>query len=151
MRPGDLELDAVNLAFLAQHPSRHPRLNIDVLAAQAAKGEGTQARKIRTRFFVSPVEILGTERVEGLRVELNRLVDDGKGGFSARGTGVFEEIPAQLVFRSVGYKGHALSGLPFDDRNGTIPNRDGRVIDPLTDAPCRASMWRAGSSAGPPA
>jgi ferredoxin--NADP+ reductase len=39
-----------------------------------------------------------------------------------------------MVFRSIGYKGHALPDLPFDERDGIIPNRDGRVIDPATKA-----------------
>jgi ferredoxin/flavodoxin---NADP+ reductase len=135
VRPEDLELDAVNRAFLERHPSRHPQRNWELLAAHSAKGEGTQPRKIRMRFFVSPVEILGTHRIEGLRVERNRLVEDAQGGFSAQGTGAFEEIPSQLVFRSVGYKGHRLAGVPFDDRHGIIPHLEGRVIDPLTNAP----------------
>jgi ferredoxin/flavodoxin---NADP+ reductase len=135
VRAEDLELDTVNRTFLERHPSRHPQRNWDLLAAHRARGEGTQPRKIRMRFFVSPVEILGTHRVEGLRVERNRLVEDGQGGFSARGTGVFEEIPSQLVFRSVGYKGRPLAGVPFDDQQGIIPHQEGRVIDPLTNAP----------------
>jgi ferredoxin--NADP+ reductase len=31
------------------------------------------------------------------------------------------------VVRAVGYRGVPLSGLPFDDRSGTIPHTDGRV------------------------
>ncbi len=32
-----------------------------------------------------------------------------------------------MVLRSVGYRGRALPGLPFDEVTGTIPNVDGRV------------------------
>jgi ferredoxin--NADP+ reductase len=135
VRPEELELDEVNRRFLERHPSRHPQRNWEFLVAQSAKGEGTQPRKIRMRFFVSPVEIVGTDRVEGVRVERNRLVEEAQGGFSARGMGVFEEIPSQVVFRSVGYKGQRLAGVPFDDYHGVIPHQDGRVIDPLTNAP----------------
>jgi ferredoxin--NADP+ reductase len=39
-----------------------------------------------------------------------------------------------MVFRSIGYKGHPLKGVPFDEREGIIPNREGRVIDPETKA-----------------
>ncbi|MCZ6749581.1 MAG: NADP oxidoreductase, partial [SAR324 cluster bacterium] len=53
----------------------------------------------------------------------------------ARGTGETEELPVDMVFRSIGYKGLPLPGLPFDDRGGVIPNRAGRVIDPAEDAP----------------
>ncbi len=45
----------------------------------AALGEGSQARKIRLRFCVSPVEIVGEGgRVKAVRLEKNKLVDDGK-------------------------------------------------------------------------
>jgi ferredoxin--NADP+ reductase len=136
VRAEELALDEVNREFLTLHAAEqtHQR-NIDILTAQIPKGEGSQPKKTRARFFVSPVAVLGKERVEGLRLEKNRLVKDEQGVFKAQGTGVYEEIPCQLVFRSIGYKGHQLPGVPFDERNGIIPNRDGRVIDPATNAP----------------
>src|SRR5262249_8289875 len=111
VRPEELELDEVNREFLALHAAEqtHQR-NVDILTAQIPKGEGSRPKKIRARFFVSPVEVLGKGRVEGLRLEKNRLVKDENGVFKAQGTGVYEEIPCQLVFRSIGYKGHQLSG-----------------------------------------
>ena len=78
------------------------------------------------------MEVLGKDCVEGLKLEKNRLVKDEKGAYKARGTGVFEEIRCQMVFRSIGYKGHALPDLPFDERDGIIPNREGRVLDAAT-------------------
>ena len=78
--------------------------------------------------LTSPVEILGTERVEGIRIVRNALVDDGKGGIRAVATGETEVLAVGLVFRSVGYRGVALPGLPFDERAGTIPNAAGRVL-----------------------
>ncbi len=136
VRPEELALDEVNREFLALHASEqtHQR-NVDILTAQIAKGEGSRPKKIRARFFVSPVKVLGKDQVEGLRLEKNRLVKDEDGVFKAQGMGVYEEISCQLVFRSIGYKGHKLPGLPFDERNGIIPNRDGRVIDSTTNAP----------------
>jgi ferredoxin--NADP+ reductase len=135
VRPEELELDEVNREFLTLHASEqtHQR-NVDILTTQIAKGEGSRPKKIRARFFVSPVEVLGKDRVEGLRLEKNRLVKDENGVFKAQGMSVYEEISCQLVFRSIGYKGHKLLGVPFDERNGIIPNRDGRVIDPATNA-----------------
>jgi hypothetical protein len=72
------------------------------------------------------VEILGTDRVEGVRIVRNELVEDG-GRVSARPTGETEDIAAQLVVRSVGYTGSPLPGVPFDDGRGTIHNQGGRV------------------------
>lgn len=53
----------------------------------------------------------------------------------AVGTGEIVDIPSSLVFRSIGYKSEALSGLselgiPFSNRLGIIPNDQlGRVIN----------------------
>jgi adrenodoxin-NADP+ reductase len=52
----------------------------------------------------------------------------------AKGTGEQVELPAEMAFRSIGYKAEAIAGLselgvPFDDRLGIIPNdQEGRVL-----------------------
>ena len=43
-------------------------------------------------------------------------------------TGETETLPAGLIFRSVGYKGVPIPGVPFDQRAGVIPNDEGRVL-----------------------
>ena len=125
----DLELDELNRNYLSGMKDPAHQRNVDILATQIEKGEGSQARKIRARFFVSPVEVLGAGRVRGLRLGKNRLEADDAGNLRARGTGETEDIPVDIVFRSIGYRGTALPGLPFDDRAGIIPNTDGRVTD----------------------
>jgi ferredoxin--NADP+ reductase len=40
-----------------------------------------------------------------------------------------EVLPCGIVFRSVGYRGMGIPGLPFDEGAGTIPNAGGRVLD----------------------
>ncbi|MGZ8783490.1 MAG: NADP oxidoreductase, partial [Gaiellaceae bacterium] len=54
-------------------------------------------------------------------------VDDGHGSVRAVPTGEREVIPCGVVFRSVGYRGVGLPGVPFDERSGTIPNEGGRI------------------------
>jgi ferredoxin--NADP+ reductase len=129
VRPEELELDPASLAFLAAAEEPTYKRNVEILKEQAAKGEGSQGRKVRARFFVSPVALLGGTRVEGMRLERNRLERDAKGTVKAVGTGQFEELPLQMVFRSIGYKGVGLPGLPFDERAGVMPNAGGRVTD----------------------
>lgn len=51
----------------------------------------------------------------------------------AVGTGVMETLPCGIVFRSVGYRGVPLAGVPFDESWGGIPNLDGRIL--RDDAP----------------
>ena len=38
-------------------------------------------------------------------------------------------IPCGLVLRSVGYRGTAMPGIPFDEGRATIRNEGGRVLD----------------------
>jgi ferredoxin--NADP+ reductase len=40
-----------------------------------------------------------------------------------------EVIPCGLVLRSVGYRGVAIPGVPFDEERATIANDRGRVLD----------------------
>src|SRR5262249_40653907 len=39
-----------------------------------------------------------------------------------------EVIDCGVVFRSVGYRGVPLPGVPFDEERGTLPNEGGRVL-----------------------
>ena len=77
---------------------------------------------------ISPVAILGDGKVEAIEVVRNELVADERGNVRAVPTDERERIPASLVLRSVGYRGVALPGVPFDDDRGVIPNVDGRVV-----------------------
>jgi len=58
-------------------------------------------------------------------VELVRNTLDGD--LRAVATDEHETLACGLVFRSVGYRGIELPGLPFDERSGTIPNEGGRI------------------------
>ena len=46
-----------------------------------------------------------------------------------------ETIDAGLLVTSIGYRGMPVADLPYDEATGTIPNADGRVLDPATGAP----------------
>ena len=59
-------------------------------------------------------------------VEVERTAVDAEG--RAMGTGETELLPADLVVRSVGYRGCPLPGLPVDERTATVPNESGRVL-----------------------
>ncbi|MFE1326469.1 FAD-dependent oxidoreductase [Streptomyces sp. NPDC058735] len=101
------------------------RRNVEVLRGWAETPPRSAARRIHLRFFLRPVELLAERgRVRAVRFE--RTAPDGHGGVT--GTGRYEEIEAQLVLRSVGYRGVPLEGLPFDAATGTVPNRFGRVL-----------------------
>ncbi|PRC60944.1 ferredoxin, partial [Mycobacterium sp. ITM-2017-0098] len=48
------------------------------------------------------------------------------------------EIPAGLVLTSIGYRGKAIRGLPFDDAAAVVPNDGGRVVDTVG---CYVAGW----------
>jgi ferredoxin--NADP+ reductase len=67
--------------------------------------------------------------VLGLLFVKNELVAGADCSIKAKATQTFEDVETGLVFRSVGYRGVALPGVPFDEKKGTISNDAGRVLD----------------------
>lgn len=96
-----------------------------VLNSWRERETGAASRRLHLHFWSRPVEVLGEEAVEGLRIE--RTEPDGQGG--VRGTGEFRDFPLQAVYRAVGYFGSPLESIPFDEHRGVVPNREGQVID----------------------
>jgi ferredoxin/flavodoxin---NADP+ reductase len=97
--------------------------NLVVLRDFAARTPAGKPRRVVFRFFHSPAAILGEERVDGVELVRNELDANER----AVPTDEHETILCGLVFRSVGYHGVELPGVPFDPASGTIPNDRGRV------------------------
>jgi len=101
--------------------------NIKVLRDYATREPRPGHRRMVFRFLTSPIEIKGDGKVEQIVLGRNELVTDESGRVAAKDTGEREELPVQLVVRSVGYRGIPTPGLPFDDKSATIPNTSGRI------------------------
>ncbi|MGX6511017.1 FAD-dependent oxidoreductase [Rhodococcus sp. SJ-2] len=101
------------------------RIRAGIVTRYAGATASPGRRRIHLQFLRSPVEVLGTDRVEGLRVAVNTLEDGG-----IRSTGESEDIDAGLVLRSIGFRCAPVPGVPFDDDRGVIPHEAGAVIDP---------------------
>lgn len=131
--PEEVALDPLSAAQFATIEDPSERRKIEVLNELATRSRTGKARCLTLRFLVSPLELVddGTGRVGAIRVGKNRLVERD-GALVAEPTGEVEEIPVGLVFRSVGYRGKPIPGLPFDERRGTVPNTQGRVTDPAS-------------------
>jgi len=119
--PADLELDPGSEAELAA-AAPTVRRNVDHLREYASRQPTGKPRAIRLRFFSSPVALLGDEKVEAIELVRNNLVDGRAVATDERDT-----IDCGIVFRSVGYQGVPLPGVPFDKHSRTIPNERGRV------------------------
>lgn len=125
---GITDEDAVAAGKIAAANIKVLRGYAEKSAERTASGEHSGNRRIVFRFHRSPVEITGWERVESIVLGHNELVTDESGRTVARDTGERETLPAQLVVRAVGYRGVAMSGLPFDHAAAVIPNEHGRVV-----------------------
>jgi ferredoxin--NADP+ reductase len=111
----------------AEAAGKTTKQNIKVLRDYSQRAPRPGHRRIVFRFLTSPIEIKGDGRVQSIVLGRNELVTDESGRVSAKDTGEREELPAQLVVRSVGYRGVPTPGLPFDEKSATIPNTGGRV------------------------
>jgi ferredoxin--NADP+ reductase len=71
--------------------------------------------RIRLAYRLTPLRILGAERVEGI-------------AFTVTGGDEVRTLDAGLVLTSIGYRGKAIRDLPFDDAAAVVPNEAGRVV-----------------------
>ncbi|MEE8516146.1 MAG: FAD-dependent oxidoreductase [Alphaproteobacteria bacterium] len=124
----DLELNAASEAELAEKGSRNIVRNVELFRGFSEIKGGTKSRRCIFHFLESPEEILGQDHVEAIKLAKNALEGEASRQ-AARPTGETEILDCGLVFRSIGYRGIAIPGVPFDDRRGIFPNQDGRLLN----------------------
>lgn len=124
----DLVLNAESETELRDVHNQVAIKNLEIFRDFAALSADGAQRRIRFRFLESPIELVGDDRVRAIKLVKNRL--QGKPFHQvACATDEQVKIPCGLVFRSIGYRGVAMPGIPFDDRRGVIPNQDGRILN----------------------
>jgi ferredoxin--NADP+ reductase len=133
--PEEVELDPLSRQSLEQTNDRPSMKKVEILKSYAGRAPAGRPRRLTLRFLVSPVAVRGDGAVSGIRLVKNRLTASATGTIQAQPTDQFEELPVGLVFRSVGYRGVPLPGVPFDDKWGVILNEKGRVLDPGSKQP----------------
>jgi ferredoxin--NADP+ reductase len=97
--------------------------NLEALREYAARQPSGKPKRLVLRFFWSPLQLFGESHVTGVELVRNELDADMR----AVPTDERETLDAGIVFRSVGYRGVELPGVPFDEGSGTVPNARGRV------------------------
>ncbi len=105
----DLRLKERNLATLKEFPEVDPT---------------GKEKRVHFSFYAMPVEILGDDKVTGIRMERTKV----EGGRSV-GTGETFDIDCGLVVAAIGYYSEPFPGVPFDETNGIVVHDDGRVGD----------------------
>jgi ferredoxin/flavodoxin---NADP+ reductase len=122
----DVIVDPSELEGAEPHDTNSER-NLAVLRDYAAREPEGKPKRLVLRFLLSPVAITGEGRVEAIELARNRLEADTAGALRAVATDERQTLSTGIVFRSVGYRGVALPGVPFDEGTGTVPNDRGRV------------------------
>ena len=129
-----LELNAASQAELEDRAFREKKKNYDILQGFAARPAPNKSKRFIIRFFESPKELSGNGRVEGVTFERNALSGE-PGKQKAKGTGETFDLECGAFFRSIGYHGLPMDGVPFDEWSGTFPNTEGRVENDGTPIP----------------
>ena len=124
---------------------------VEIVQSYASRPPSGKRRRLHLRFLVSPLALIGNTAAEvtGIRLVRNRLIATPTGTLQAQPTGDLEDLPVGLVFRSVGYRGVPLPGVPFNESWGVVLNDRGRVLVPIRSSRCPASTPGGGSSAAP--
>ena len=135
--PEEVELDDLTRQALERAPDRATQKKVEILKEYSRRAPTGKPKRLIMRFLVSPVELLddGHGAVGGMRLVKNRLYATATGTLQPKATGEFEELPVGLVFRSVGYRGVPLPGVPFNEDWGVLLNEKGRVLDAHTKQP----------------
>ncbi|HKQ57818.1 MAG TPA: FAD-dependent oxidoreductase [Candidatus Eisenbacteria bacterium] len=136
VRPDEAAVDPLSAEELAAARAA-TKAKVDIVQEFSRRTREGKPRALAIRFLVSPLELIdgGDGRVSGVKLARTRLVKDAAGAIVTEATGETEVLPAELVFRSVGYRGVALPDVPFEPRTGLIPNLKGRVLDGATKVP----------------
>jgi len=142
--PEEARLDPLSEQAMAESDDRALARKVQLIQDFSGRSPSGRPRRLHMRFLVSPVELTPAADggVGGMRLVHNELRDAGKGNLRPRPTERTEELEVGLVFRSVGYRGVELPGVPFRDDWGVIPNVCGRIVD-AAGSPL-AGMYTAG-------
>ncbi len=146
--PEEAELDDLTKKHLTEHPDSTAQKKVDMLQLYAAAPDAGKSRGLTIRFLVSPTKITEQDgRVAGMDIVHNELYETDDGGMRPRATEKTEHLACGLVFRSVGYLGVPLEGVPFHAKWGVIPNQKGRITeegqtDPIVGEYCAGWIKR---------
>lgn len=143
--PAEAALDDLSRGSLKTTPERSTLRKVETIKAYSGCEAAGKPRKLTLRFLVSPTELIGNDagQLTGMKLVRNELYATDNGDLRPRATDASEALAVGLVFRSVGYLGVPLAGVPFHDRGGVILNQKGRVLDAGTLLPL-AGEYTAG-------
>ncbi len=148
--PEEGRLDALSQKHLDAADDRTLNKKVEIIQGFVDQPIQGKPRKLTIRFLVSPVELIGNAdgRVSAIRLQKNALHETEDGSIRPQATEQVEELPVDMVFRSVGYRGVPIPGLPFHDKWAIVPNDKGRVTS-MENEPVRGMYVTGWIKRGP--
>lgn len=128
IEPSELEINEASAAEIADKKGVVGKKNLELFRRFSETEDQGKPRTCRFTFLKSPVRLEGDGRLERVIFEENELRGEPFAQ-SARGTGKTFAFDCDVLFRSIGYRGVAIPGVPFHEKWGVFPNAAGRVTD----------------------
>ncbi len=125
----EAQLDSESEAWMSEHGDRLTSKKVQLIQELSKKSSFQKKRRLILRFLVSPERLHddGSGGVGSVTLRKNVLITHGD-RLQSQATDLTEELPAEIVFRSVGYRGVPLPEIPFRKDWAIIPNDRGRVV-----------------------
>ena len=98
------------------------RQNMEAFTKLTTEAPTGKERTLEIKFFLAPLEIIGTNHVEAVRFAINEVK-----GTEVIASGEEVTLPADVVISAVGYTSEGITGMPIE--RGKVHNLDGRVLD----------------------
>lgn len=115
--PAEVKQDGMN-----DRDFRLKQKNIETMRGFPNVPREGKAKRMHFVFYASPVEVLGGDRAEAIRMERTK-VEGGR----AIGTGETFDVPCGLVITCIGSRAEPIEGVPFDAKKGIVVHEKGRV------------------------
>ena len=119
------EIEAAKIRVARElEENKELRNNLEALLEVSQSESKNNERKLAIRFLLTPVEIIGKEKVEAIRFVRNEVIND-----KVSATSEIIEIPCDLVISAIGYQVLPIPGV--DAASGKVVNENGFVADNL--------------------
>ena len=119
------EIEAAKIRVARElEENKELRNNLEALLEVSQSESKNNERKLAIKFLLTPVEIIGKEKVEAIRFVRNEVIND-----KVSATSEIIEIPCDLVISAIGYQVSPIPGV--ETANGKVINEKGFVADNL--------------------
>ncbi len=112
--------DAINRVGVRLENEKDLRSNLEAMREIAQSERRGNDRKLSLAFLLTPLEVLGSGRVERVKFAVNKVVGD-----VVTTSDEIIELPCDLLITAIGYEGAEIPGIA--NERGRIANHEGKI------------------------